>query len=59
MTDLFVKNIRLKLRRLGQFPALSQMSCMTYNKLFILIVCYFGDWRVMLPYPIGTFVNTH
>lgn len=38
---------------MGQFPALSQMSCMTYNKLFILIVSYSGDWRVMLPYPIG------
>lgn len=47
------KSITLKPRRLGQFPALSQMSCMTYNKLLSLPVCYFGDWRVMPPYPKG------
>lgn len=37
--------------RLGQFPALSQMSCMTYNKLLSLTVCFFRDWKVMPPYP--------
>lgn len=57
MINLFVENIRLELWRLGQFTALSQISCMTYNKLFILTVFYLGDWRLMLPCPMGTFVN--